>query len=402
MSTLCSLRCSRILLARLSMVILLTTCWSPGEHVLALQPTPRTLKAGDRGPLVENLQRTLNTRLKPSPKLSIDGDYGPNTQKAVLQFQRLNKLPASGTVDSATWKVLGPLVTRDASVPSPRVVNQKTLSRAPADSLTGPPFVTCKAWAIADANTGKVLWGHEANKSLDMASTTKIMTAFLVLQAAQANPARLDETITFSERADNTRGSTAGVRKGESLPVKELLYGLLLPSGNDASVALAEHFGSRLTSTRKPRKASSYDQFIVRMNQSAQQLGMAKTRFANPHGLTAEGHQTTASDLIRLAHQAMQLPVFRKYVATRQHGCTLTDQAGTQRNVIWKNTNRLLAIEGYLGVKTGTTTAAGACLVSCSQRGNRQLLMVILGASNSDARYMDSRNLYRWAWQQLE
>ena len=397
-----SLRHSWIVLTRLSMVIFLATCWSTGEDVQAHQATRKHLKSGDRGPLVENLQRTLNARLKPSPKLSIDGDYGPNTRKAVLQFQRLNRLPTSGTVDTATWKALGVLVTRDATVPSPQVINQQTLSRAAADSLTGPPFVTCKAWAIADANTGKILWGHDANKSLDMASTTKIMTAYLVLKEAQENPATLEETVTFSARADNTRGSTAGIRMGESLPVKELLYGLMLPSGNDASVALAEHFGGRLRSTRKSRTVPSYDQFIVRMNQAAEQLAMAKTRFVNPHGLTAEGHQTTASDLIRLAHQAMQLPTFRKYVATRQHGCTLTDRSGVQRNVIWKNTNRLLAIKGYLGVKTGTTTAAGACLVSCSQRGNRQLLMVVLGASSSDARYTDSRNLYRWAWQQLE
>jgi len=397
-----SLRHSRIVLTRLSMILFLATCWSTGEDVQAHQTTRKHLKSGDRGPLVENLQRTLNARLKPSPKLSIDGDYGPNTRKAVLQFQRLNRLPTSGTVDTATWKALGVLVTRDATVPSPQVINQQTLSRAAADSLTGPPFVTCKAWAIADANTGKILWGHDANKSLDMASTTKIMTAYLVLKEAQENPATLEETVTFSARADNTRGSTAGIRMGESLPVKELLYGLMLPSGNDASVALAEHFGGRLRSTRKSRTVPSYDQFIVRMNQAAEQLAMAKTRFVNPHGLTAEGHQTTASDLIRLAHQAMQLPTFRKYVATRQHGCTLTDRSGVQRNVIWKNTNRLLAIKGYLGVKTGTTTAAGACLVSCSQRGNRQLLMVVLGASSSDARYTDSRNLYRWAWQQLE
>lgn len=397
-----TLRHSWIALTRLSMVIFLATCWSTGEDVQAHQAIRKHLKSGDRGPLVENLQRTLNARLKPSPKLSIDGDYGPNTRKAVLQFQRLNRLPASGTVDTATWKALGVLITRDATVPSPQVINRQTLSRATADSLTGSPFVTCKAWAIADANTGKILWGHDANKSLDMASTTKIMTAYLVLKEAQENPATLEETVTFSARADNTRGSTAGIRMGESLPVKELLYGLMLPSGNDASVALAEHFGGRLRSTRKSRTVPSYDQFIVRMNQAAEQLAMAKTRFANPHGLTAEGHQTTASDLIRLAHQAMQLPTFRKYVATRQHGCTLTDRSGVQRNVIWKNTNRLLAIKGYLGVKTGTTTAAGACLVSCSQRGNRQLLMVVLGASSSDARYTDSRNLYRWAWQQLE
>jgi D-alanyl-D-alanine carboxypeptidase (penicillin-binding protein 5/6) len=374
-------------------LVLLTT--TPGHASDELQ-------SGASGRLVENLQRTLNVRLKPSPGLAVDGDFGPNTKKVVMQFQSLHKIPASGIVDAATWKALGPLITQTPSVPTPAAVNKQKLPRKPADSLNGTPFVTCKAWAIADAKTGKLLWGSHENKPLDMASTTKIMTAYLVLGLAQTQGEILNETITFSRQADETGGSTAGVRAGESLSVRELLYGLMLPSGNDASVALAEHFGGRFAADRSARKATPFQRFIIQMNRRAKQLGMTQTRFANPHGLTAEDHHTTASDLLRLAYQAMQLPAFRQTVGTRQHGCTLTDQAGKQRNVVWKNTNRLLAIEDYLGVKTGTTSAAGACLVSCAQRGNRQLLMVVLGASSSDARYTDARNLYRWAWQQLK
>jgi len=386
---------NKSLVWRLLATTLLLLITSPAS---AIDP----LQSGASGRLVEDLQRTLNARLKPSPRLAVDGDFGANTKKAVMQFQRVNKIPVSGIVDKATWNALGPLITRVPAVPAPAVVNQQKLSKKPADSLNGTPFVTCKAWAIADARTGKLLWGNNQNSSLDMASTTKIMTAYLVLGLAQNRPEILKETITFSREADETRGSTAGVRAGESLSAKELLYGLMLPSGNDASVALAEHFGNHFDTDRSVRKSTSFQRFIIQMNRRSKQLGMLQTRFANPHGLTAEDHHTTASDLLRLAHQAMQLPLFREYVSTRQHGCTLTDQVGKQRNVVWKNTNRLLGTEGYLGVKTGTTSAAGACLVSAAQRGDRQLLMVVLGSSSSDARYTDSRNLYRWAWQQLE
>ena len=94
----------------------------------------------------------------------------------------------------------------------------------------------------------------------------------------------------------------------------------------------------------------------------------------------------------------MNTPLFADYVATRRRGCTLTGPGGYQRNIVWNNTNRLLPIEGYEGVKTGTTSAAGACLVSAGRRGDDQLLIVVLGSTSSDARYTDTRNLYRWAW----
>jgi D-alanyl-D-alanine carboxypeptidase (penicillin-binding protein 5/6) len=166
------------------------------------------------------------------------------------------------------------------------------------------------------------------------------------------------------------------------------------------AVALAEHFGPRLSSN--PAEGSGYDQFIQAMNAQAKQLGMADTGYRNPHGLTATGHVTTSSDMAKLAFAALKQPLFREIVATPQHGCTLESIDGYQRNVIWNNTNRLLGIEGFDGVKTGTTTPAGACLVSSGEREGSRLIVVILGSSSSDSRYVDARNLYRWAWLQLQ
>lgn len=359
------------------------------------------LALGATGPLVEALQRTLNARLSPSPELSVDGDFGSMTRDAVRRFQREHHLPASGEVGPETWTALGPLLMQDAPVPDPATVNAESLRREPPDDPDAPPLVTCKAWAVGDARTGKLLWGHQERRVLDFASTTKIMTAYLVLHAAEKDPHVLEEIVVFSRRADDTIGTSAGLRAGEQLPVRELLYGLLLPSGNDAATALAEHFGGRFAPPDSAAEESDpVVRFVAEMNRTAKALGMNATGFANPHGLTAEGHRSTAEDLFLLAHAARRLPRFRDYVNTRQRGCTVTSTAGYRRNVLWKNTNHLLAIEGYDGVKTGTTDAAGACLVACGSREGRELLIVVLGSSNPDARYVDCRNLFRWAWRQ--
>lgn len=359
------------------------------------------LVLGASGPLVEALQRTLNARLSPSPELGVDGDFGSMTRDAVQRFQREHRLPASGEVGPETWTALGTLLTQDAPVPDPAAVNAEPLRREPPDDPDAPPPVTCKAWAVGDARTGKLLWGRQERRPLDFASTTKIMTAYLVLKAAEKDPRVLDEVVVFSQRADETIGSTAGLRAGEQVPVRELLYGLLLPSGNDAATALAEHFGARFAPPEGAVETSEpLVRFVAEMNRTAKALGLSATRFENPHGLTAEGHRSTAADLLRLAHAARQLPRFRDYVNTRQRGCTVTSTAGYRRNVLWKNTNQLLAIEGYDGVKTGTTDAAGACLVACGRRDGRELLVVVLGSSTSDARYVDCRNLFRWAYRQ--
>ncbi len=364
-------------------------------------PVDDTLRLGSSGKLVESLQRTLNAQLDPSPELSIDGDFGPRTEAAVKTFQESRQIEISGIVNGATWKALGTLLTEDPPVAEPGEINGAELPRLPPDPLDGPPWVTCKAWAVADAATGRVLWGEARDEPLDQASTTKIMTAYLVLGLAREDPDVLREEVVFSRRADETNGSTAGLRAGERLTVEELLYGLMLPSGNDASVALAEHFGDRFDPPAEGTSAEDpLARFVAEMNRAAERLELKATRFQNPHGLTAEGHHASAADLVRLAWHCLQLPRFRDYIATRQRGCTVVGEGGYRRNVVWKNTNQLLSTAGYAGVKTGTTRAAGACLVSLGTRGNDSLLVAVLGSAASPARYADTRNLFRWAWQQ--
>jgi D-alanyl-D-alanine carboxypeptidase (penicillin-binding protein 5/6) len=372
-----------------------------GDETVA--PVARVLQMGSDGELVVALQRTLNARIKESPAIGTDGDFGPETEGAVKKFQTQAGLEATGIVDAETWKALGALVMEDQPTSEPEVVNAEPQKKEPADSLDGPPFVTAKAWAIVDGTSGEFLAGGKEDEKRDPASTTKIMTAYLVCTLAEKDPSVLDEVITFSERADNTSGSTSDVKAGENLPVSELMYGLMLPSGNDASVSFAEHFGKRLAEKQEEGgdEVSAYDSFIAAMNRKAEEIGMKSTQFRNPHGLPSTGHQTTARDLAHLAYEAYKLPGFRELVSTPQRGYTVDSVTGYKRNVVWKNTNQLLRTEGYDGIKTGTTGAAGSCLVSTAERDGHRLIIAVLGSTSSDARYTDTRNLYRWAWREL-
>jgi D-alanyl-D-alanine carboxypeptidase (penicillin-binding protein 5/6) len=137
------------------------------------------------------------------------------------------------------------------------------------------------------------------------------------------------------------------------------------------------------------------------MNRKAAELGMKSTHFNNPNGLPSPGHQTTARDLAHLAFVAFQVPEFKKVVGTPRHGYTLDSVTGYKRNIEWRNTNQLLKIEGYDGIKTGTTGAAGSCIVSTGERGGRRLIVAVLGSTSTESRYADTRNLFRWAWKDL-
>ena len=282
-----------------------------------------------------------------------------------------------------TQKIARKESLRERNVPAPEVVNSESLPRNAPDPLDGPPFVTSRVWAVADGRTGSVLWGHHEAEVVEMASTTKIMTALVVVRLMTSDPTARSEFVTFSRRADRTEGSSSDVREGERLPVHELLYGMMLPSGNDAAVAFAEHFGGRLKPPADaPDQADPFPRFIAEMNRVAAELGLHETHFANPNGLPALGHRSSARDLAKLASHALAQPVFATVVSTRKHGCTLVNTKGQSRNVVWTNTNHLLDTEGYDGVKTGTTRAAGTCLVASGRRGKDHLIVVILGGSN--------------------
>ncbi|MGC8780179.1 MAG: D-alanyl-D-alanine carboxypeptidase family protein [Anaerolineae bacterium] len=245
-----------------------------------------------------------------------------------------------------------------------------------AAALTRPPAVSAAAALVVDLDAAQTLYSHRAAEPWPPASTAKLMTALVVMRNVDIN-----QRVVVSARAANTPGSRMGLSAGETLTVRELLYGLLLPSGNDAAVALAEHV------------AGSEAAFVGLMNEMAAALGLKGTRFVNAHGSDAPGQVTTASDLVILARAALSDPLLAQIVATpsiQLAGRTL------------KNTNELLGAYPHVdGVKTGTTDEAGECLVVSATRAGHRLLVVVLGSRDryADARALLDFALGGWQWQ---
>ena len=288
-----------------------------------------------------------------------------------------------------------------------------SLASAAEEDLGALPLVTAKAWAIADAEKGAVLWGENAEEKRKSASTTKSMCAYVVLTLAEKEPSVLEERVTYSKVAASTAGSTSEVKEGESLSVKDCLYALMLPSGNDAGNALGEHFNKRFAPPDEKLKKlglsnpvlASRVNFIAEMNRHAQRLGMKDTvyRATFGDGGTENDRTTTAADLCGLAAAAMKLESFRQIVNTLEHTGRVTSKTGVVRDQRWENTNPLLKLDlGYDGIKTGMTNQAGYCLVVSSKRGDDRLILVVLGCVDEATRSADVRNLARWAWRKRE
>ena len=240
-----------------------------------------------------------------------------------------------------------------------------TLSLVPA--RTEALEVSAAAAVLMDADTGEILFEKNADRRMLIASTTKILTALVVLEHA-----RLDEVVTIQPR-HMAEGSSMYLKPGETLTVETLLYGLLLCSGNDAAVALADHCGG------------SVARFVGWMNETAQRIGMTGSSFANPNGLDDEQHYSTARDMALLAAYAARNPTFVRLCSTRSvtvGGRTMT------------NHNKLLqSVEGCIGMKTGYTKAAGRTLVSCVRRDGRTLVAVTLQDGNDWADHAEMLNL---------
>lgn len=231
---------------------------------------------------------------------------------------------------------------------------------------TGPPLAA-NAYLLYDLDADRVLLTHQASTALPPASLTKLMTALLVLEKGEL------QTLVTVQGSDLVGGTAMGLRAGEQRTVEELLWGMLIPSGNDAATALARHQGGTVGA------------FVTQMNERAVALGLAQTTFANPHGLDAEGHVSSAADLLILVRRVWDYPLFRQIVAT----ATTTIGGHALRN-----TNELLGTDaGVNGIKTGTTDAAGQCLIAAIQHDGRQIIGIVLGSSD---RYTDMRALDRY------
>ena len=241
-------------------------------------------------------------------------------------------------------------------------------------AASNSPTVSADAAVLMDVNTGQVLYQKNAFKKRPPASTTKILTAFLALEGGD-----LKQVVTVSKRAASTGESSIYLQEGEKLTLEELIYGALLKSGNDACVAIAEQI------------AGTEENFVQLMNQKAKQLGALDSNFVNSNGLPAENHYSTAYDLAIITCYALQNPVFSTVVSTKDK---VIRGPGWQRHL--QTTNRLLNSYAFAdGVKTGTTNAAGPCLVASATQDNRRLVSVVL---NSTDRFGDSTALLEYGF----
>lgn len=250
-----------------------------------------------------------------------------------------------------------------------------------ATEASETPKINSRYAIVLDRNSKAIIYGKNETTKTKMASTTKIMTAIVVIENTN-----LSDVIEISSKAAGTGGSRLKIKKGDKITVNDLLYGLMLKSGNDAAVALAEYVGG------------SIEGFAVLMNNKAKELGLENTNFVTPHGLDSEEHYTTPYELALLADYALKNEVFANIVKTKT--CSITIN-GYSRTI--SNTNELLGnLNGVYGVKTGFTNGAGRCLVTSIKRDDLDVICVVLGADTKKIRTVDSVKLIEYTFSNFE
>jgi D-alanyl-D-alanine carboxypeptidase (penicillin-binding protein 5/6) len=236
------------------------------------------------------------------------------------------------------------------------------------------------AHTLIDVASNRIIDEKNGTKRMRIASLTKVMTAIVAIEHGS-----ISERVTVSKQAYAKEGSSLYLKLGETMSLRDLLYGLMLRSGNDAAVAIAEHVGGSL------------EGFVYMMNQKAEIIGISNTRFANPHGLDdSDQHYSTSNDMAKLTSYALHNSIFREIVKTKS---IRVDNPNEQWDYKWYNKNKLLNLyEGADGVKTGYTKLAKRCLISSATRDNRQLVVVTL---NDPTDWVDHIRLFDYGFQQI-
>ena len=250
-----------------------------------------------------------------------------------------------------------------------------------ASEATKEPKINSRYAIVLDRNSKAILYGKNEMAKTKMASTTKIMTSLIVIENC-----KLEDIVEISSKAAGTGGSRLKIKKGDKITVKDLLYGLMLRSGNDAAVALAEYVGG------------STEGFAILMNKKAEELGLKNTNFVTPHGLDSDEHYTTPYELAILTDYALKNEIFANIVNTKI--CNISVN-GISRTIL--NTNELLGyLNGVYGVKTGFTNGAGRCLVTSAKRGDLDIICIVLGADTKKIRTTDSVKLIEYTFANFE
>ena len=257
-------------------------------------------------------------------------------------------------------------------------------AQALAQQLPVPPTLAARSWLLLEMGSGQVLTAEKPDERIEPASLTKLMTAYLTFAALRQKTIALDTPVTVSQKAWKTGGSKMFIRVNTQVPVDDLIKGMIVQSGNDACVALAEAI------------AGSEESFAQMMNREAKRLGMTSSNFTNSTGLPDPQLYTTARDLATLASALIRdFPEeYKRYYSMKEF---------RYNNITQPNRNRLLYIDSSVdGVKTGHTEAAGYCLISSSLRDKRRLLSVVLGTKSDATRASESLKLLNWGFQSYD
>ena len=277
-----------------------------------------------------------------------------------------------------------------AQSPQPATPQPAAAQPAASDALPvpPPPEVAGTAWVLMDAASGNVLAGENYDEQLEPASITKVMTSYVVAAEMKAGKVSRDDQVMMTENAwrtggAGTDGSYSGFEVNQSAPLLEMEKGMVVQSGNDAAIALAEHV------------AGSEQAFAALMNQYAQRIGMQKSHFVNATGLPGEGHITTARDLALLGRALIHdYPEAYSYNKIKEF--TVGDITQPNRNVLlWRDAS-------VDGIKTGHTAAAGYCLMASAKRGDQRLISVVMGSTSESQRARDSQALLNWGFRFYE
>lgn len=262
-----------------------------------------------------------------------------------------------------------------------------------------PPAVSAKAWAITDGCSGTLLYGSHENDPRLVASLTKIMTVYTCLKLAKSRPeVSLDLVIPVSAKAAAAIGTRAGLWMGDEITVRNLLYGVMLPSGNDAALCLAEGIGAVLQAAKGPNpiETSPEQTYLCQMAKFAAELGLSHSHFRNPTGLDYNGNLSSARDINQIATAAMRFGSFRTIVRSQEHCFSLKGSNGQKRNMRWLNTNKLLNV-GFDGLKTGVTPAAGPCLCASLHSQAGYVIVTVLHCKSMEDRWAEVQSLTTWA-----
>lgn len=257
-------------------------------------------------------------------------------------------------------------------------------------SLTKIPKISASSWTIVKKFSGETLQSYNPTQVREIASLTKIMTCITVLNLLNKLQLNWDETqIQVPSKVSQITGNTANLKPGDQVSLKSLLYGLMLPSGNDAAWVLAEFLGKKLN----PASSKPVHNFISKMNKIAKSLNMTQTSYKNPHGLIKKTNLSCAQDVAKLAVYAMKNERFRSIVKCKSFKAEIMGLDGTTRVEVWDNKNELLK-SGFSGVKTGITWNAGPCLCACYE-GDVEVLIVLLNSDSVEARWREAKELVR-------